>query len=104
MRILFPLPVSGTAYEASVDSLEACGVMEDFRDRAYGGMPIQLGMCWGYNTRLNCLEYHRDSEINVGTEQMAAGASGFGAGKTRRAHRPARHQYRYQRSALMPSE
>ena len=29
-------------------------------------LPIQIGMCWGYNTRLNCLEYHRDSEINIG--------------------------------------
>ena len=35
-------------------------------NRAYGGMPIQIGMCWGYNTKLNCLEYHRDSEVNVG--------------------------------------
>ena len=29
-------------------------------------MPIQIGMCWGYNTKLNCLEYHRDSEVDVG--------------------------------------
>ena len=29
-------------------------------------MPIQIGMCWGYNTKLNCLEYHRDSEVNAG--------------------------------------
>ena len=28
-------------------------------------MPIELGMCWGYNTKLNCLEYHRDSELNI---------------------------------------
>ena len=27
---------------------------------------VQLGMCWGHNTKLNCLEYHRDSEVNVG--------------------------------------
>ena len=30
-------------------------------------MPIQVGMCWGHNTRLNCLEYHRSSEFNLGT-------------------------------------
>ena len=41
-----------------------------FRDRAYGGMPVQLGMCWGHNTKLNCLEYHRDSEVNVGTHDF----------------------------------
>ena len=61
-----PLPETGTAYEPGIDSLESCAVFADFRDRAYGGMPIQLGMCWGHNTRLNCLEYHRDSEVNLG--------------------------------------
>ena len=65
-----PLPEEGTAYEPGIDSLEACGIFSDFRDRAYGGMPIQLGMCWGRNTRLNCLEYHRDSEVNVGTRDF----------------------------------
>ena len=65
-----PLPASGTAYEPSIESLEACDIMEDFRERTYGGMPVQLGMCWGYNTKLNCLEYHRDSEVNVGTEDF----------------------------------
>ena len=60
------MPESGTAYRPGIDSLEACAVFEDFRDRAYGGMPIQVGMCWGHNTKLNCLEYHRDSEVNVG--------------------------------------
>lgn len=29
-------------------------------------MPIQLGWCNGHNTKLNCLEYHRDSEFNIG--------------------------------------
>ena len=33
-------------------------------------MQIQIGMCWGYNTKLNCLEYHRDSEINIGESEF----------------------------------
>mgnify|MGYP002577828293 FL=1 len=61
-----PMPESGTAYEPGIEALEACGIFNEMRDRAYGGMPIQIGMCWGYNTKLNCLEYHRDSEVNVG--------------------------------------
>ena len=61
-----PMPESGTAYEPGIEVLEACGIFNEMRDRAYGGMPIQIGMCWGYNTKLNCLEYHRDSEVNVG--------------------------------------
>ena len=61
-----PLPESGTAYEPSIPALEAVAIYGVFQNNAYGGMPVQLGMCWGRNTRLNCLEYHRDSEVNVG--------------------------------------
>ena len=65
-----PMPESGTAYRPGIDSLECCAIFSELADRAYGGMPIQLGMCWGYNTRLNCLEYHRDSEVNIGTKDF----------------------------------
>ena len=61
------LPASGTAYEPSIESLEDCAVFEELRDRAYGGMPVE---CWGRNTKLNCLEYHKDSEVNIGAEDF----------------------------------
>ena len=61
-----PLPEAGTAYEPSIPSLEATCIYGLFQNNAYGGIPVQLGMCWGRNTKLNCLEYHRDSEVNVG--------------------------------------
>ena len=60
------MPAEGVAYEPGIDSLEACGIFSELGDNAFGGMPIQLGMCWGYNKALNCLEYHRNSEINIG--------------------------------------
>ena len=62
-----PLPEAGVAYEPSIVSLEANTIFEQLQNNAYGGMPVQIGMCWGRNTKLNCLEYHRDSEINIGT-------------------------------------
>ena len=62
-----PMPESGVAYEPAIPALEQCGdAFAAFRDQLFGGMPVQLGMCWGHNTRLNCLEYHRDSEFNLG--------------------------------------
>ena len=61
-----PLPEDGVAYEPGIASLEACRIYGCLENRAYGGMPIQVGMCWGHNTKLNCLEYHRDSELNIG--------------------------------------
>ena len=65
-----PMPESGTAYEPFIPVLESCSVFGEYRSRLFGGMPTQLGMCWGYNTKLNCLEYHRDSEFNLGTEDF----------------------------------
>lgn len=65
-----PLPESGTAYEASIPVLESTCLYGQFQNNAYGGMPVQIGMCWGRNTKLNCLEYHRDSEINLGCEDF----------------------------------
>lgn len=32
----------------------------------FGGISAQLGWCNGHNTKLNCLEYHKCSEFNVG--------------------------------------
>jgi len=65
-----PLPNEGTAYEPSIAALEGCDIFRRIQDHAYGGMPVQIGMCWGRNTKLNCLEYHRDSEVNVGSSDF----------------------------------
>ena len=61
-----PLPDEGVSYLPSIPALEADSLYTLMRDHVYGGMPIQIGMCWGRNTKLNCLEYHRDSEVNIG--------------------------------------
>ena len=55
-----PLP-EATDYVASQPELEALPIAAQLASNAYGGMPIQIGWCNGHNTRLNCLEYHRDS-------------------------------------------
>ena len=52
-------------YVPGDEALEALPIKQIFQDNLYGGMPIQIGYCNGHNTKLNCLEYHRDSEINV---------------------------------------
>lgn len=64
-----PLPV-GTGYVPSDPDLQALPAAIEISEHCYGGMPVQLGWCNGHNTRLNCLEYHRDSEFNLGTEDF----------------------------------
>ena len=60
-----PCPEDGTVYVPSSAELEALPVYSWLSDHVYGGMPIQIGYCSGTNTKLNCLEYHRGSEVNV---------------------------------------
>ena len=61
-----PLP-EGVEYVMSEAALEYTDIFGALQNNAYGGMPIQIGYCNGHNTKLNCLEYHRDSEINIGS-------------------------------------
>lgn len=61
-----PLP-DGVEYVMSVAALEYTDAFGKLQNNAYGGMPIQIGYCNGHNTKLNCLEYHRDSELNIGS-------------------------------------
>jgi hypothetical protein len=60
-----PLP-EGVEYVMSCAPLEYTCDFGVLQNNAYGGMPIQIGYCNGHNTKLNCLEYHRDSELNIG--------------------------------------
>ncbi len=57
-------------YVASVPELEALPVKEELSAGVYGRMPIQMGYCNGHNRKLNALEYHRDSEINLAVSDM----------------------------------
>lgn len=65
-----PKPHSGTVYVAGDPALEALEVAQVLGNHMYGGMPIQVGYCNGNNTVLNCLEYHRDSEVNVAADDV----------------------------------
>ncbi len=58
-------PEHETIYVASDPKLEKLEIFGELTDRAYGGLPIQIGYCNGYNKVLNALEYHRSSEINI---------------------------------------
>lgn len=64
-----PLP-EGVGYVPEEPELQELPAMVEVSEHLFGGMPVQLGWCNGHNTKLNCLEYHRDSEFNLGTEDF----------------------------------
>ena len=67
-----PCPSDSVAYVPSEPLLEADGVFAQLGNNYFGGMPIEMGYCSGYNTKLNCLEYHRDSEVNIAQTDFIA--------------------------------
>ena len=64
-----PLP-EGVGYVPTDPALQELPAAVEISEHCFGGMPTQLGWCNGHNTKLNCLEYHRDSEFNLGTEDF----------------------------------
>lgn len=59
-----PLP-DGVAYEPSIKALEETTAAKALQKRTYGELPIEVGYCNGHNYKLNAVEYHRSSEVNV---------------------------------------
>lgn len=64
-----PVPEDVT-YVPSVEELEALDVAKDLQNKGWGGLPIQIGYCNGHNKKLNAVEYHRNSEINVAVTDL----------------------------------
>ena len=64
-----PLP-EGVDYVPSEPVLQELPAAVEISEHLFGGMPVQMGWCNGHNSKLNCLEYHRNSEFNLGTEDF----------------------------------
>lgn len=59
-----PVP-DDVIYEPSEKNLENLPIMCEIEKVAFGELPIQIGYCNGHNSKLNAVEYHRCSEINI---------------------------------------
>ena len=64
-----PIP-EGVVYVPDFDPITSLDEAKRLSLTMYGGVPAQFGYCNGHNTKLNCLEYHRCSEFNLGTEDF----------------------------------
>lgn len=58
-------PESGTLYESSIKNLEELNCSNKLGEMAIGGCDWQIGICHGYNSQMNGLEFHHSSEINI---------------------------------------
>ena len=60
-----PVP-EATDYVAEEPALQGLPEASALAPLLFGGSPVQFGWCNGHNLTLNCLEYHRSSEFNLG--------------------------------------
>ncbi|OJF76680.1 MAG: DUF4867 domain-containing protein [Treponema sp. CETP13] len=65
-----PRPKEGTVYKPGDTQLENVPVAAEIAKNFFGGQEVQIGYCNGYNVMLNCLEYHRNSEINITADDI----------------------------------
>jgi hypothetical protein len=61
---LLSVPESGNQYIADDPLLNRIGEESSAND-IFGGIPLQYGFVNGNNTKVNSLEYHKSSEINI---------------------------------------
>ncbi|MDO4650178.1 MAG: DUF4867 family protein [Eubacteriales bacterium] len=65
-----PMPETGVAYVPEEPEIQNLASAEVAAKSLFGGVPAEFGWCNGHNTKLNCLEYHRCSEFNLGVEDF----------------------------------
>ena len=54
----------------SLPEMEALPAAKELGNGIYGQMPIQIGCCNGHNKKLNAVEYHRDSEVDIAVDDL----------------------------------
>lgn len=57
-------------YIPSDKELESTIDKNVLENEVFGGMEIQIGYCNGHNNKLNALEYHRNSEVNIAVTDL----------------------------------
>lgn len=64
------VPAGQVVYVPSVAEFESLQIFKQLTQEVFGGMPVELGHCSGWNNQLNGLEYHRSSEIDMAATDL----------------------------------
>ena len=64
------IPKGRVVYEPSVKKFEMLSIFNELTSKTFGEMPIEFGHCSGFNNKLNALEYHRSSEIDIAATDL----------------------------------
>ena len=64
------MPQSASSYLPSEPKFEALKIADEICQNYFGEMPTQVGYCWGHSNKLNALEWHTSSEVNIAVTDL----------------------------------
>ena len=65
-----PMPEEKTLYEREDNYMHDLEGTKRIKEEVFGLLDMESGYCNGYNSRLNCLEYHASCEVNVAMNDL----------------------------------
>jgi hypothetical protein len=60
-----PMPEKGNLYVRSDLAFLSLPLLKGLQEEVFGNAPMEAGYCNGYNSLLNCLEYHACPEVDI---------------------------------------
>ena len=60
----------GSLYVAEADYFKDLDAAKDIEIKYYGELPAQAGYCYGFSNKLNAVEWHKSSEVNIATTDL----------------------------------
>ncbi|MCR4880127.1 MAG: DUF4867 family protein [Bacilli bacterium] len=65
-----PMPKENNLYVRDDEAFKALPIISRLKEDIYGNGAIEAGYCNGYNSKLNCLEYHTCPEVDIAATDM----------------------------------
>lgn len=65
-----PMPEKGSRYVPALEAIDTMPLAQEFRETLCGQLDEQWGLCWGFNSSMNALEWHTCNEFNVGVTDL----------------------------------
>ena len=64
------MPEANNLYVRDDKSMLACKSISKIQEKVFGFGNIETGYCNGYNSKLNCLEYHNAPEVDIAANDL----------------------------------
>ncbi len=64
------MPEENNIYVRDDSSMHSLKGIEEIKERVYGLGDIEVGYCNGYNSLLNCMEYHACPEVDIAADDL----------------------------------